>query len=81
MDIKSITDQARLIIDNSHDFSDIAPQFKGFQADLYIYLGLSIDEISWTDLIELPELNNNLRQILITLDDCLDLHNVTRYVL
>lgn len=80
MDLKSITTQANLIIASSHDFSDIAPQFRRFQADLYTFLNLSIDDISWIDLIEMPELDNGLRQILINLDDCLDLHNTTRYM-
>ena len=80
-DLKSITSHANLIIANSHEFSDISRQFKGFQIDLYAYLGLLISDISWVDLIEVDGLNEDLRKALITLDDCLDLHNNIRYVL
>jgi hypothetical protein len=76
-----ITQQANLIIADRHDVSDPSDQFKLFRRGLYAYLDIEESAVDWVDLIEMPELPNDLRQVLIRLDDTLDLHNTTRYVL
>jgi hypothetical protein len=79
--IQSVIDQAHLIIADRHDVADSTDQFKLLKTDLYRAIGVDEEELPWCDLIESDTIPWEFRRILCELDDCLDLHNTTRYVL